>query len=119
MYTSSIGLLTLSMSAFQSSMRRSVLGRRSMLDDLIVETFPAQNQRDFINTGNVFRSDDRSLGNVAESAIFAFISAERKRSVRHSRMSAWIPISSSSFTLCCVGFVFNSPAVGMNGTSVR
>src|SRR5215210_3144583 len=33
------------------------------------------------------------------------------RSVRQSRMSGWMPIESSSFTECCVGLVFNSPAL--------
>ena len=46
-------------------------------------------------------------------AIFAFISLGRNWSVRHSRISGWIPISSSSFTLCWVGLVFSSPAVVM------
>ena len=35
------------------------------------------------------------------------------RSVRQSRMSGWMPIERSSFTECCVGLVFNSPALGM------
>ena len=35
------------------------------------------------------------------------------RSERHSRMSGWMPIERSSFTECCVGLVFSSPAVGM------
>ena len=35
------------------------------------------------------------------------------RSVRHSRMSGWMPIERSSFTECCVGLVFSSPALGM------
>ena len=30
----------------------------------------------------------------------------------------WIPMRRSSFTECCVGFVFSSPALAMNGTSV-
>ena len=30
-----------------------------------------------------------------------------------------MPTFSSSFTECCVGLVFSSPADGMNGTSVR
>ncbi len=35
------------------------------------------------------------------------------------RMSGWIPISMSSRTECCVGFVFISCVAAMNGTSVR
>ena len=34
-------------------------------------------------------------------------------------MSGWMPAFCSSLTECCVGLVFNSPALGMNGTSVR
>ena len=30
-----------------------------------------------------------------------------------------MPIERSSFTECCVGLVFSSPALGMNGSSVR
>ena len=36
-----------------------------------------------------------------------------------SRMSGWMPIERSSLTECCVGLVFSSPALGMNGSSVR
>jgi hypothetical protein len=39
--------------------------------------------------------------------------------VRQIRKSGWIPISISSRTECCVGFVFTSPAAAMYGTSVR
>src|SRR2546429_186586 len=35
------------------------------------------------------------------------------RSVRHSRISGWMPIERSSFTGCWVGFVFSSPALVM------
>jgi hypothetical protein len=37
---------------------------------------------------------------------------------RATTMSGWIPMRRSSFTECCVGFVFSSPAASMNGTSV-
>ncbi len=33
-------------------------------------------------------------------------------------MSGCTPIRRNSLTECCVGFVFSSPAVSMNGTSV-
>ena len=52
------------------------------------------------------------------SAIFSFISCGMKRSERHSRMSGWIPMARSSFTLCWVGLVFSSWAAAINGTSV-
>ena len=41
------------------------------------------------------------------------------RSQRHSSICGWMPTFSSSFTECCVGLVFSSPAEGMYGTSVR
>ena len=34
-------------------------------------------------------------------------------------MSGWMPMRRSSWTECCVGFVFSSPALPRNGTSVR
>ena len=37
---------------------------------------------------------------------------------RQTSTSGWIPMRRSSLTECCVGFVFSSPAVSMNGTSV-
>ena len=42
----------------------------------------------------------------------------RRRSAsreRQTTMSGWIPMRRSSLTECCVGFVFSSPAVSMNG----
>src|SRR2546426_6026867 len=59
-----------------------------------------------------------SSSTLQKSAIFDLISLERKRSVRHSRMSGWIPILSSSFTECCVGLVLSSWAAAINGTKV-
>ena len=41
------------------------------------------------------------------------------RSQRHSSMFGWMPTFSSSFTECCVGLVFSSPAERIYGTSVR
>src|SRR5207253_9411200 len=42
-----------------------------------------------------------------------------RRSSDLRRMSGWMPIDRRSRTLCCVGLVLSSPAVPMNGTSVR
>jgi hypothetical protein len=47
------------------------------------------------------------------SAIFFLMSCGRNRSVRHRRMSGWIPIDRRSRTLCCVGLVLSSPEVAM------
>jgi hypothetical protein len=56
---------------------------------------------------------------LLKSAIFRRSLSGIGRSARAITMSGWIPISRSSFTECCVGLVFISPAVAMNGTSVR
>src|ERR1043165_5706303 len=45
-----------------------------------------------------------------KSAILRLMSWSRWRSVRHSRMSGWMPMARRSRTLCCVGLVFSSPA---------
>ena len=49
----------------------------------------------------------------ASSAIFAFRSGGRYRSVRQSRILGWMPISRSLFTECWVGLVFSSPEAPM------
>jgi len=59
-----------------------------------------------------------SVGTLQNSAIFSRTSDVSGVSLRQSRMSAWMPISRSSLTECCVGLVFTSPAALMNGTSV-
>ncbi len=56
-----------------------------------------------------------STGRLAKSAIFSRISRESASSERHTTMSGWIPIRRSSFTECCVGFVFSSPGVPDEG----
>ena len=60
------------------------------------------------STGDVREERDLLLRRLRAAAVF----------VRQSRMSGWMPISRISFTECCVGFVFSSPAVAMYGTSV-
>ena len=47
-----------------------------------------------------------------KSAILRFMSSSSGRSVRQSSTSGWMPIDRRSRTLCCVGFVFSSPADG-------
>jgi hypothetical protein len=56
---------------------------------------------------------------LQKSAILRFTSSASGRSARQMRKSGWMPISISSRTECCVGFVFTSPAAVMYGTSVR
>ncbi len=60
-----------------------------------------------------------SFSTLQKRAILSLSAAGRNSSVLQSRMSGWMPISRSSLTLCCVGFVFISPAVLMKGTRVR
>src|SRR6266567_966735 len=55
---------------------------------------------------------------LQNNAIFFFNSAGMWRSLRQSRRSGCIPMLSISFTLCCVGLVFSSPAAAMKGTKV-
>ncbi len=54
----------------------------------------------------------------AKRAIFSRMSCDSVSLERQTTMSGWIPMRRSSFTECCVGFVFSSPAASMNGTSV-
>ncbi len=56
---------------------------------------------------------------LANKDIFARSSSGIGRSARQTRAVGKIPISRNFCTLCCVGLVFNSPAVAIKGTSVR
>ena len=58
-------------------------------------------------------ADSRTLQN---SASLRRSSSGIGRSVRHNRMSGWMPIERSSLTECWVGLVLSSPADGMNGS---
>ena len=60
----------------------------------------------------------RSASTSAKSAILSRMSRESASCERQTMTSGWIPMRRSSLTECCVGFVFSSPAVSMNGTSV-
>ena len=54
---------------------------------------------------------------LQNSAIFFRMSSGSGLSVRHTKISGWIPTLSSSFTECCVGLLFSSPLPGMETTS--
>ena len=54
-----------------------------------------------------------SLWVVRQSAILRRSLSCNGRSARQSKTSGWIPISRSSFTECCVGLVFISPAAAI------
>ena len=58
-------------------------------------------------------------GTLVNSAILRRSPSGSGCSLRHSRMSGWMPIERSSFTECWVGLVLSSPAAAMYGTSVR
>ena len=77
-----------------------------------------QHARDLVDAVHVL-ADHGAHGTLQNSAILRRHVWLSGGSVRQSRMSGWMPISRSSFTECCVGLVFTSPAVAMNGTSVR
>jgi hypothetical protein len=51
-----------------------------------------------------------SVGTLANSAIFSRIERESASSERQTSMSGWMPMRRSSWTECCVGLVFSSPA---------
>ena len=57
-------------------------------------------------------------GTFEKSEIFSLMDCESGCSVRHRRMSGWMPISRISFTECCVGLVLSSPAAPIHGTRV-
>ena len=59
-----------------------------------------------------------STSTSAKSAILSRMSFVSGSVERQTSTSGWIPIRRSSLTECWVGFVFSSPALGMNGTSV-
>src|SRR5262249_14288453 len=90
-----------------------------VLQHHLVEPLGRKDERDLIIVETSFAVITASSSTSQKSAIFRLISGSRKRSVRHSRMSGWMPMDRKSRTLCCVGLVFSSPAVPMNGTSVR
>jgi hypothetical protein len=60
----------------------------------------------------------QSGGTLEKREIFSLMRAATAASVRHRRMSGWMPISRSSFTECCVGLVLSSPAAPIQGTRV-
>ena len=85
-----------------------------------IEALAVIGDRHLIDRVDVERLDDARSGRMLQnSAILRRASAGISRSQRQSRMSGWIPTDSSSLTECWVGFVFSSPAEGIQGTSVR
>jgi len=79
--------------------------------DKLLYALSIERKGDFINSANIDCIDDRVCFKVAVDRDLLFDSGGMSLSVLQSRMSGWIPIARSSFTLCWVGFVFSSPAV--------
>ena len=78
-----------------------------------------ENQRDFVDGLDVARRDHGLDVDVAEQRdLLLHLLRQMKRSERQSRISGWIPMARSSFTLCWVGLVFSSCAAAIHGTSV-
>ena len=50
------------------------------------------------------------VGTLQNMLSFSRISGVIGWSQRHTKTCGWMPISRSFATLCCVGFVFSSPA---------
>ena len=52
----------------------------------------------------------QSKSTLQKAATFFLKPSSRYFSVRRTSTSGWIPTLCNSFTLCCVGLVFSSPA---------
>ena len=105
-------------SASRSGARRGVDAERRQ--HFAVETLGVIGLRHRVDVVDVARLDHGAFAHVAEQRrSCAAPPSGSARSERHSRMSGWMPIERSSLTECWVGLVFSSPALGMNGTSVR
>ena len=86
--------------------------------DELVEALLLQRERDEVDVRHVGVRDHRVEVDVGEERDLLADLALQRLGERQTSTSGWIPIRRSSFTECCVGFVFSSPAVSMNGTSV-
>ncbi len=106
-------------SACQSPSDTGPVVEAELLADEPVETLVAERLRDEVDVGHVLVGDDRLRLDVGEERdLVADVASTAARCERQTTMSGWIPMRRSSFTECCVGFVFSSPAESMNGTSV-
>ena len=93
--------------------------RPSFLADERVEALCLENLGDEVHVRARPGSRSPRCGSTsAKSAIFSRMSSESGSVERQTTTSGWMPMRRSSLTECCVGFVFSSPAAGMNGTSV-
>ena len=81
-----------------------------LVADDLVEHLLVQHHRDLVDRVDVPGRDHRLLLDVGEKRDLALSSSGSGWIVRHRTASAWMPISRSSFTECCVGLVLISPA---------
>ena len=98
---------------------RAAASMPSFLHTMTSRPFGVQHAGNLVDRVGVQRRNHGIRRDVGEERDLAASPSGIGRSARHSTMSGWMPISRSSFTECCVGLVFISPAAGMNGTSVR
>ena len=99
------------------------VGRRRVEPELradeLVEPLVLQLGRDEVDVGHVGVRDHRVDVDVGEEGdLLADVALRAPPCERQTTTSGWIPMRRSSLTECCVGFVFSSPAVSMNGTRV-
>src|ERR1700687_5614110 len=90
----------------------------------LVQAFGMKRRRNLVDRIGIHGRDSSpgitaSGGTLVKSAILRRSPSGKGLSARQSTTSGWMPISRSSLTEYCVGLVFISPAVAMNGTSVR
>ena len=81
--------------------------------DEVVEPLRVEVERYLVDARDVDGRDDRLDRDVREERDLPLRLVVERVFVRQMRMSGWMPMLSISFTECCVGFVFSSPAVSM------
>ncbi len=89
------------------------------LADLVVEPLGPQHHRDLVDDVLVGQRDDAVGAHVGEQRQLVARALADRLLGRHTSRSGWMPISRIFITECWVGLVFSSPAVRMNGSSVR
>src|SRR5690606_16081905 len=111
MHTSLVGFLSLPNIVFQLSKLGSFLldnfsFAKAVLSNCSLSIFRGTSYM----VGASIDSTTAFILTLQNWASFFLISWVSLCSVRHTRISGWIPYSKSVFTECCVGLVFNSPA---------
>jgi hypothetical protein len=87
------------------------VGQVQLADDHLVQAVLDQAHRHLVDRVSLsFGLDHRLDGDVAEQGDLGAIVEAERCSVRHMRMSGWMPICRNWPTECCVGLVFSSPA---------